>query len=145
MDYSAFADKLTKFIPLPMTVLGILFIGLLIFLFIALKMKFLKESWIYLVCGFIGIVLAYFFTIYPVQKDIREKTYIEYHRNFIIDEYYFTSRSSSSTMMIRFSPSEKAEKFKTIEEFHEITLGKIYQGTICYGKHSKMIIEIEIK
>ena len=138
-----YADKLSKFIPVPLTILIICAIAILVMLIIALKLNILNELWPYLSCFFAVLILAYFFVIFPVQKDIRNQAYVEYTGTFIVEDYYFTNRSSSSTMMIRFPPYDKTVKFKTIENFYGLELEKEYRGIIVYGKNSKFIIDIK--
>ena len=93
-----YAELLSNYLILPMTLLGIAIALSIILIAICLKVKDKRLAVFTLIGGIILSIAIYFTSIYPGQKDINENAFVSYSGEFLVEECY--SVSSGGTYIL---------------------------------------------
>lgn len=141
-----YATKLSRYIKIGATIIGIVFVVFLVIFFICWKVGCLKDKFVrvVLLLFLISIPVLYFTSVFPYFSDVKNQSYERYDGEFYVDQYYRTSGSASEYIFIQL-PDETSPKRYNINGLHsEIQSRKTYNGYFVYGKRSKTIVEINI-
>ena len=137
-----YAELLSNYLILPMTLLGIAIALSIILIAICLKVKDKRLAVFTLIGGIILSIAIYFTSIYPGQKDINENAFVSYSGEFLVEECYSVS-SGGTYILIKCGEQDDALRYKVLCIVNEIKDNTTYQGTFVYSKHSKCLVAIE--
>lgn len=140
-----YMEKLSRYTKIP--IIGISIGAIIVFLWfiIALKFKIIKDVALYLILGILILTIGYFFTILPIQKDIKTNAYVSYSGDFFVEDYYYVSRGTWPYILIKLPNEQKSVRYKILGNFKGLKANTTYTGTFIYGKNSKAIIDIDFK
>ena len=140
--YDEYAEILLRYIKLPKIAICIGLLVLFILLFVAIKLKCLKSFSIWLIIGLLTVLLAYYFSVYTYQKDIKNNDYIEYTGEFYVESYYYATKSGLF-ILIKTPEDEKPIKYRAYGNI-DINNKTSYYGTFVVGKNSKALVDLRM-
>ena len=143
-SYSEYSEKLNDYIKLPIGLIIVVVIVIIALLLLCIKIKYKRMALITLIGGILICLMIYIFCVFPYKQDISFNSYEEYTGNFIVEKYYFVNRGGTY-ILIKFNEEEDAIRFKVLTDMPSIQEGFNYNGTIIFSKHSKCLVDINLK
>ena len=140
-----YAEKLSHYMKIPIIVIVVVSALMAIAFILVCRFKLLKETYIYFALGCIALIAAYFLVVFPIQWDIKEKSYVSYSGDFFVEDHYYTNGGSSPYIVIKCQNETKAVKYKISGDFDFIKSNTNYSGKFVYGKRSKAIVDISVE
>jgi glucan phosphoethanolaminetransferase (alkaline phosphatase superfamily) len=143
-QYSEYSDKLNNYIKLPISFIIVVVIVIISLLFLCIKIKYKQMALITLIGGVVISLIIYMFCVFPYQQDVSFNSYEQYTGNFVVEKYYFVNRGGTY-VLIRFNEEEDTIRFKVLTDMPSVQEGSTYNGTIVFSKHSKCLVDIDLK
>ena len=142
-EYSAYSDKLMKYIKLNIFMMLIILAVVIIFAIVLSKQFKGQRAVFYLMPGAIAVcALIYITSVHPYVQDIKNNDYIEYNGEFFVEQENYSGRGPTR-VLIRVGDKEKSVRYKNSIEDTEFKDGSLYSGVLVWSKRSKVLVDFK--
>ena len=141
-----YAERLTSYTKIGITVIVIVFVLFSVFFFKCLKDGVLKDKGIVIALILLLLIapVVYITSVLPYHLDIKQQTYEKYQGEFYIEDYYYATRSGTY-ILIKRSGEKNSTRYRAPSDLTEIKANTTYTGEFTIAKHSKVLLEIAVE